>query len=156
MGADTVSRPFAAAYGWLYPQTTLLVINLKDTLMDLTGTTNDFPKQGQNLADKAANTVQAGIQDVKGTVNRAADQLSSKADQLRSETKPLIKKAMQQTNAFGQSVGDATQRIRDAASQASESVTEYAKANPVKAILIAAASGAVLATLLHTISHSRD
>jgi ElaB/YqjD/DUF883 family membrane-anchored ribosome-binding protein len=124
--------------------------------MNLTGTTNDFSKQGQELADKAANKVQGGIQDVKHTVNLAAGQLSSKADQLRSETKPMIRKAAQQTKAFAQSVGDATQRIRDAASQASETVTEYAKENPVKAILIAAASGAVLATLVHTISRSRD
>jgi ElaB/YqjD/DUF883 family membrane-anchored ribosome-binding protein len=124
--------------------------------MDLTGTTNDFSKQGQALADKATNKVQGGIQDAKRTVNLAADQLSSKVDQFGSEAKPMIKKAAQQTKAFAQSVGDATQRIRDAASQASESVTEYAKENPVKAILIAAASGAVLATLLHTISRSRD
>jgi len=124
--------------------------------MDLTGTTNDFSKQGQELADKAMNKVQGGIQDAKRTVNRAADQLSSNADQLRSETKPLIKKAAQQTNAFAQSVGEVTQRIRAAASQASESATEYAKENPVKAILIAVASGAVLATLFHTISRSRD
>ena len=124
--------------------------------MDLTGTTNDFSKHGQELADKAANKLQGSIQDTKRTVNHAADQLSSKADQLRSETKPMIKKAAQQTKVFAQSVGDATQRIRDAASQASESVTEYAKENPVKAMLIAAASGAVLATLFHTISRSRD
>jgi ElaB/YqjD/DUF883 family membrane-anchored ribosome-binding protein len=124
--------------------------------MDLTGTTNDFSKQGQELADKAAHKVQGGIQDAKRAVNHAADKLSGKADQLRSETKPLVKKAAQQTNAFAQSVGEATQRIRDAASQASESVTEYAKENPVKAILIAAASGAVVATLVHTISRSRN
>ena len=124
--------------------------------MDLTGTTNDISKQGQELAEKATNKVQGGIQDAKRTVNRAADQLSSNADQLRSETKPLIKKAAQQTNAFAQSVGEVTQRIRAAASQASESATEYAKENPVKAILIAVASGAVLATLFHTISRSRD
>ncbi|MGO9950144.1 MAG: hypothetical protein ACLPWG_25300 [Steroidobacteraceae bacterium] len=124
--------------------------------MDLTGTTNDLSKQGQELADKATNMVQGGIQDAKRTVNHAADQLSSKADQLRRETKPLIKRAAQQTNAYAQSVGEATQRIRAAASQASESVTEYAKENPVKAILIAAASGAVLATLFHTISRARD
>ena len=124
--------------------------------MDLTGTTNDFSKHGQELADKAANKLQGGIQDTKRTVNLAADQLSSKADQLRSETKPMIRKAAQQTKVFAQSVGDATQRIRDAASQASESVTEYAKENPVKAMLIAAASGAVLATLVHTFSRSRD
>jgi ElaB/YqjD/DUF883 family membrane-anchored ribosome-binding protein len=124
--------------------------------MDLTGTTNDFSKQGQELADKASNKIQGGIQDAKRTVNRAADQLSRKADELGSESKPWIKKAAQQTNAFAQSVGDATQRIRDTANQASESVTEYAKKNPVKAIMIAAASGVVLATLVRMITRSRD
>ena len=124
--------------------------------MDLTGTTNDFSKQGQELADKATNKVQGGIQDAKRTVNRAADQLSRQAEELGNESKPWIKKAAQQTNAFAQSVGDATQRIRDTASQASESVTEYAKENPVKAILMAAASGAFLATLFHMIARSRD
>jgi ElaB/YqjD/DUF883 family membrane-anchored ribosome-binding protein len=124
--------------------------------MDLTGTTNDFSKQGQELADKASNKIQGGIQDAKRTVNRAADQLSRKADELGSESKPWIKKAAQQTNAFAQSVGDATQRIRDTANQASESVTEYTKKNPVKAIMIAAASGVVLATLVRMITRSRD
>jgi ElaB/YqjD/DUF883 family membrane-anchored ribosome-binding protein len=124
--------------------------------MDLTGTTNDFSKQGQELADKATNKVQGGIQDAKRTVNRAADQLSRKADDFGSESKPWIKKAAQQTNAFAQSVGDATQRIRDSASQASESATAYARENPVKAILIAAASGVVLATLFNMISRSRN
>ena len=124
--------------------------------MDFTGTTNDFSKQGQDLADKAANKIQGGIQDAQRTVIRAGDQLSSKADGLRSGAQPFIEKAAQHTQSMVQTVGDATQRIRDAASQASESVTEYAKENPVKTILIAAASGAVLATLLHTIYRSRD
>ena len=124
--------------------------------MDLTGTTNDFAKQGQDLADRAANKIQGGIQEARRTVNRAGDQLSSKTDELRSEAQPLIKKATKQANAFAKSLGDASQQVRDAASQASDSVIAYAKENPVKAILIATATGAVLATLFHTISRSRD
>jgi ElaB/YqjD/DUF883 family membrane-anchored ribosome-binding protein len=124
--------------------------------MDFTGTTNDFSKQGHDLGSKAADKVQGGIQDAKRTVNRAGDQLSGKAAGLRSDAQPLIKKATLHTQSMVQTVGDATQRIRDAASQASETVTEYARENPVKAILIAAASGAVLATLLHAIYRSRD
>jgi ElaB/YqjD/DUF883 family membrane-anchored ribosome-binding protein len=123
--------------------------------MDLTSTTSDFSKQTQDLADKAANRIPGGIQDAKRTINRAGDQLSSKADELRSQAQPLIKKATKQANAFAKSVGGATQQVRDAASQASESVIAYAKENPVKAMLIATASGAVLATLIHTISRSR-
>jgi len=124
--------------------------------MDHTASTGDLSKQGRDLADKAANRIQSGIQDTQRTVNRAGDQISSKADELRSDAQPFIKKATKQANAFAQSVGDATQQVRDATSQASESVIAYAKENPVKAILIATASGAVLATLFHTIFRSRD
>ena len=117
--------------------------------MDLTGTTSDFSKHGRDLADKAANKIQYGLQDAERTVNRAANQLSGKADKLRSDAKPWFKKTTQQTQSIVQVVGDA-------ASQASESVNAYAKENPFKAILIAAASGAVLATLFRTISRLRD
>jgi ElaB/YqjD/DUF883 family membrane-anchored ribosome-binding protein len=79
----------------------------------------------------------------------SADQLSSKADELRSDAKPWFEKEVQQMQSIVQTVGDA-------ASQASESVTAYTKETPFKAILIAAASGAVLATLFHTISRLRD
>jgi ElaB/YqjD/DUF883 family membrane-anchored ribosome-binding protein len=124
--------------------------------MDHTASTGDFSKQAQDLADKAANKIQGGIQDGQRAVNRAGDQISSKADEFRSEAQPLLKKAAKQANAFAQSVGDARRQARDAASQASESVIAYAKENPVKAILIATASGAVLATLFHAIFRSRD
>ncbi len=124
--------------------------------MDHTASTGDFSKQAQDLADKAANKIQGGIQDSQRAVNRAGDQISSKADELRGDAQPLLKKAAKQANAFAQSVGDARRKARDAASQASESVIAYAKENPVKAILIATASGAVLATLFHAIFRSRD
>jgi hypothetical protein len=50
----------------------------------------------------------------------------------------------------------AAQRVRDGAAQASDSLVTYTKENPAKAILIAAASGALLLTLFNALSRSRD
>jgi ElaB/YqjD/DUF883 family membrane-anchored ribosome-binding protein len=53
-------------------------------------------------------------------------------------------------------VSDAAQRTRDAASYASDSIIVYTRENPVKALLIAAASGALLLSLMNIIKSRRD
>lgn len=47
-------------------------------------------------------------------------------------------------------------RARDTASSASQSVIDYTKENPVKALAIAAVSGALLLTVAKAIKASRD
>jgi ElaB/YqjD/DUF883 family membrane-anchored ribosome-binding protein len=125
------------------------------TPVETTGTINDFSKQGQDLADRAANKIQGGIRDTKRTVDNAADQLSGQFESMRNDSKPLIKNVTKQANAMAKSVGDATLQFRDAASRASASVISYTKENPTKAILVAAVSGVLLLTLFQTISRSR-
>ena len=46
--------------------------------------------------------------------------------------------------------------VSDAASQASDTIIGYAKENPVKALLIAAASGALVVSLIKMLTPSRD
>ncbi len=88
---------------------------------------NSFAKQGQALADKAT---------------------------------PYFSRVAGQAQAFGKqsvdAVSDAALRVRKTASQASDSVISYTQENPVKALLIAAASGALLLTLINAITPSRD
>lgn len=122
--------------------------------MDITSSSAGFGKTGQNMADTAALKIQGGIRQAKRTVDDAGDQLSSKIEGLRGDAKPLIKKATKEAQSFMQTLVDGTQQIRDNANQAS--VIAYTNENPVKAILIAAASGTVLAMLFHAISRSRD
>nr|MDP2190402.1 hypothetical protein [Rhodoferax sp.] len=53
------------------------------------------------------------------------------------------------------SVRETSQQLRDKAQQASATTVNYVKHEPVKAILIAAATGAALMALISLISHSR-
>jgi ElaB/YqjD/DUF883 family membrane-anchored ribosome-binding protein len=123
-------------------------------------TNNTFGKQGQAVADKAADKVQAGIREAQQTARAASATLSNKVDELRSDTGPMIGEAAGQAqNMLKQglnAVGDATQAVRDTASDATDSVISYTKENPVKALLIAAVAGALLVTIVNALSPSRE
>ena len=110
---------------------------------------NTFAKQGQGLADSAADKVQSGIRDA-----------SAKVEELRSDAGPTIRKASARAQALGKQGYDAASdfagRARDAASSTSQAVIDYTKENPVKALLIAAASGALLLTIAKVIKSARD
>lgn len=128
--------------------------------MDTTATTNNFAKPGQSAAEKATDKIQGGIRDAQRTVNQVGDQLSNKAEEVRDDVAPVIKKVADQTQAFARqsmkTVSDASRQIADSATQVSDSVISYTKTNPVKAILIAAASGALLLTVIRALTPSRD
>jgi ElaB/YqjD/DUF883 family membrane-anchored ribosome-binding protein len=104
---------------------------------------DDLQKNGQLLADKAADKVQSGIRDAKQAGKEAGAALS--IDRVRSMGR-------QSRDA----VGDAAQRTLDAASHASDSVVAYTRENPVKALLMAAASGALLLSLINVLKSTRD
>jgi ElaB/YqjD/DUF883 family membrane-anchored ribosome-binding protein len=110
---------------------------------------------GKDMADAAANKIQSGIRETKKTIDKAGDQLSSKVEGLRKDSKPVIKQIRDQAQSFAEGLRDTGRQFSDAASRASDSVTSFTKENPVKAILIAAASGAVLMTLFKAIARSR-
>ena len=126
---------------------------------------NDFmtPKslaeQGQNTADKAAETVQDGIQTVKRSTNEALDKMADKAEELRRSTAPMLEKATDQAQKLMQQgrqvVQDTTQRVRDKAADLSDMAISYTKDEPVKTMLIAAAAGALLMGLVTMMSRSR-
>jgi ElaB/YqjD/DUF883 family membrane-anchored ribosome-binding protein len=124
--------------------------------MEVTANSNNFARSGQDLADNAASKIQGGIRDSKQALDNAGDQLSGKVEDLRSEAKPLLKKLAGQAQTAAQTVTDATQKVRDSAGQATDSLITYTKENPVKAVLIAAAGGALLLTLINSLARSRD
>jgi hypothetical protein len=53
-------------------------------------------------------------------------------------------------------IADMVSQARDVASNAAESIVAYTKNNPVKALAIAAASGALLYAAIQALSPSRD
>jgi len=51
---------------------------------------------------------------------------------------------------------DAAQKVRERASHASENAVAYSKDEPMKALLIAGAAGAILVGILNMLARSRD
>lgn len=79
---------------------------------------------------------------------------------LADKATPFLSRVAGQAQALSQqsldAVSDAAQQARKTASQASDSIISYTQENPVKALLIAAASGALLLTIINAITPSRD
>ncbi|MGA2398090.1 MAG: hypothetical protein ABSG30_08535 [Steroidobacteraceae bacterium] len=110
-------------------------------------------KQGQALADTATDKVQGGIREAGAT-------LSNKVDEIRDDAAPGFRQAAARAQAMGKqgldAVTDVAGRARDTVSSASQSIIDYTKENPVKALAIAAVSGALLVTVARAIKASRD
>jgi ElaB/YqjD/DUF883 family membrane-anchored ribosome-binding protein len=99
---------------------------------------NNLPKQGQALADKAAD----------------------KANQVLSDAAPILKATANQARSISRqgldAVTDAVAQARDAASDASDSIIAYTKKNPATALAIAAATGVVLYAAIRIFASRRD
>jgi ElaB/YqjD/DUF883 family membrane-anchored ribosome-binding protein len=110
-------------------------------------------KQGQALVDSATDKVGSAITD-------AGAALSRKGDEIRNDATTGFRQASARAQAMGkQSIDAVTEfagRARDTASSASQSVIDYTRENPVKALAIAAVSGALLVTVAKAIRTARD
>jgi ElaB/YqjD/DUF883 family membrane-anchored ribosome-binding protein len=118
---------------------------------------DSFGKHGQEFAGKTADKLQSGIKD---TANRAGDKLSESVENVRSSSGQFIGKAADQaqstaSQAMG-SLNAATQKVRATASDVGDSVVSHTRDNPVTTILISAAVGALIATVVSALLPSRD
>jgi ElaB/YqjD/DUF883 family membrane-anchored ribosome-binding protein len=122
--------------------------------------TGNFVKGGQSLADKTADRVQSGIRDAQHAAKDAGTALSAKVDDLRGDAGPALKKATHRAQYLGKqgmdSLSEAAQRAREIASNASDSIVSYTKENPLKALMFAAAAGALLLSVVKLGKASRD
>jgi ElaB/YqjD/DUF883 family membrane-anchored ribosome-binding protein len=115
-------------------------------------------QQGQDMADKAAGTAQSAIQSTQRAADNALDSLSSKVEDLRGQAAPLLNRVSSQAEAAArrgiEAVRDTSQQLREKALRASDSAVGYVKDEPIKAMLIAAATGALLMGLVALLSRS--
>jgi ElaB/YqjD/DUF883 family membrane-anchored ribosome-binding protein len=103
---------------------------------------SNISQQGRGAIDEAADTVQSGI-------DRGSAAVSDGVETARSQAKSAIGKISDQGSA-------AVRQARDTATQAADSVIDYTRTNPVKALLVAAASGALLLAVIKALTPSRD
>ncbi len=97
---------------------------------------------------------------ITGNLAKNGQTMADKVDDLRSEAVPALNKAMSRAQAVGRhsidAIGDLASQARDAAANASDSVVAYTRKNPVTALAIAAASGALLYAAIKALTPSRN
>ena len=117
-------------------------------------------EQPNKLADFAAHSADQAIKSTQRKANEALDGLADGVQDLHTQAAPLLSRATEQASALAQrgvdAVRDSSQQLRDKALQASDSTVSYIKDEPVKAMLIAAATGAALMAMLSLLTRSRE
>lgn len=111
------------------------------------------------IAERAADQADRAIDATQRAANGALDTLHGKVASLRTTVPELVDKA-------AHTLGDLTQKgmdraretsaiVRERAHEASESTRGYIRDEPIKSVLVAAAAGAALATVLTVMARSR-
>ena len=110
------------------------------------------------VVDQAANVADHAIRSTQQVANNTLDGMAEGVQDLRHQATPLLNRAAEQANALAQrgaeAVRETSQQLRDKAQQASDSTVTYIRDEPVKSMLIAAATGAALMGLLGLMSRS--
>ena len=123
-------------------------------------TTKPFGQTATNVADQTAGAADNAIRSTQRTADEAFDALSNKVDDLRSQAAPLVNrvsaKAEDAAKRGLEVMRDSSQQLREKAQLASETTVAYVKDEPVKSMLIAAATGALLMGLVSLLGRSRD
>jgi len=115
-------------------------------------------QQGQDMGDDAANAAQGAIRSTQRAADQAFNRLSEKVDEVRDKAAPMLNKVTSQAEAAArrgmEAVRDTSQQLRERAAQAQDMTVAYVKDEPIKAMLIAAATGALLMGLVALLSRS--
>ena len=123
-------------------------------------TTKPFGQTATNVGDDAASAADNALKSTQRATDQAFDALSNKVDDLRSQAGPMINrmsaKAEDAAKRGMEVMRDTTQQLREKAQIAGDSTVAYVKDEPVKSMLIAAATGALLMGLVSLMGRSRD
>jgi ElaB/YqjD/DUF883 family membrane-anchored ribosome-binding protein len=119
-----------------------------------TSTATDFANSGHAFVDKTADKLQSGVREVKHGANTVASSTSRKVESMRTGANQLVDNAADSAEGVFGKVSAATQKARDFAVETQDSVVAYTRENPVKSLLIAAAAGAILITVVRALTPS--
>ena len=118
------------------------------------------PDAVSDLAERAANKADQALQSTRRLGAEAAQALQSGIDGLREGVPSAISRATAQaedlTRRGMERARQASATVRDKAVHVSDQTVGYIKDEPVKAVLVAAAAGAIAALLIGWMSRSRE
>jgi ElaB/YqjD/DUF883 family membrane-anchored ribosome-binding protein len=123
-------------------------------------TNKPFETSSSTLVDQASDSADRAIKSTQRMANETLDSLSNSVHDVRDRVAPVLNRSSEQLAALAQRgvdvVRDSSQQLKDKALRASDSTVGYIKDEPVKAMLIAAATGAALMALIGLLSRSRS
>ena len=113
-----------------------------------------------DLTDRAANKAEQALQSTKRMGSEAAQAVQNGIDGLRESVPSAISRARSQaedlTHRGIERARQASASVRDQATRVGDQTVGYIKDEPVKAMLVAAAAGAVAALLIGWLGRSRN
>jgi ElaB/YqjD/DUF883 family membrane-anchored ribosome-binding protein len=117
-------------------------------------------EQTNGLVDQAAKVADDAIHATQRAADHALEGLAGSVQDARHHVAPMLNRASEQASALAQrsvnALRDTSQGLRDSAVHATDRATLYVKDEPLKAMLIAAATGAALMALVGLLTRSRD
>ena len=115
-------------------------------------------QHSNDLTDQAASSADRTLQSTRRLANEALDGLASGVQGLRDGVDPVIRASHQVSDLAHQgmeALRDGSRHLQDRARRVPGDTVDYIRDEPVKAVLIAAAAGAVLAGLLSLMSRPK-
>lgn len=126
--------------------------------MDTDTTFKPAVQNTPNIVDKAADSASGAIRSTQNVTNAAFDRLGEKVDSVRDQAAPIIDRFSKQAEAVTRrgidAVRDSSAQLREKAAQLSDTTVGHIRDEPLKAVLIAAATGAALMALVVLASRS--
>jgi len=105
-------------------------------------------------------SAELAIDQIDHAAQDAHDHLAEDARQAVKSAKPMMERLAKDAESIARrgldSARETSRHLRERASQATDSTVNYIKDEPVKSMLIAAAAGAALVTLISLLSRSRQ
>ncbi|MEP7281562.1 MAG: hypothetical protein ABI696_06250 [Rubrivivax sp.] len=120
---------------------------------------SDAASSIDHAAERAAGKADAALQTTRSMANNALDQLQSGVNELRSAAPNALARAASTVEGLAkrglEQAKDVGSTVREQAARAGDRSVEYVRDEPLKAILIAAATGAAVAALVTWLTSSR-
>ncbi len=114
----------------------------------------DLSQTANHMADQASRTADHAIDATRSMVGQKMDGMADSMKSLHDQTAPLLDRASEVAKRGVNAARETSNELMSKASQATDSTVSYIKDEPVKAMLIAAATGAALMALMSAMSRN--
>lgn len=113
-----------------------------------------------NKSEHSSSLANEAIKSTQRAAREAIDSVAEAAHDIRHQTLPMLDRAAGQVSAIAQhgvdGVRGASKQLRHTALRVSDQTVGYIKDEPVKSVLLAAATGAALMALISLLISSRN